>query len=712
MGMRAGVRGHRGAGFRAARTARRIAAVLACSVAAGAQADEGMWTFDNPPVELVKQRYGVDLTPELLGHLQRAAVRFGASGSFVSPNGLLLTNHHVASSCIDKLSGAGRDLMAGGHVARNAAAELRCPGGTARVLMAIDDVTATVQQAAAGAGTDEEKNAARKSVIADLEARCRKTSGLQCEAVSFYSGSVYHLYRFKEWDDVRLVFAPEAQAANFGGDADNFVYPRFAFDFALLRVYEDGRPVQSEQHLKLAARPAAEGDLVLMAGHPGRTFRLRTMAQLKALRDVFLPQEQATALAQQALLKAYSARSPEAARQAQDMLFGVENWLKSTRGALAALRTPALMERKGSDEAAFRAAYAKQELPGDPWAQIEAAVGRSVAKAGELWAVGYGYRGLFEHAGRLVELAHERRLPEAQRLEAYRDAELPAIERRLKAQVPVYKDLEVARFAGQLQEAQQLLGDAHPYVKAVLGGQSPQAAAERLVRGTKLDDARERSTLLAGGVPALEASADPLVRLALAVYPMRRELARYEEEQIDTPIEQAAVSLGRARYAIHGRSLPPDANGTLRLSYGRIAGYESHGITVPWKTTMGGLLDRADSFDAKPPFNLAPQIERARSRLDPRVPLNFVTTADISGGNSGSPVMNAQGEWLGVVFDGNLPSLGWRFVYTDVDARSVVVDARAILHALERVYGAPALAQELRGGPEKAPAARRPSKRR
>lgn len=687
----------------AAAAARRLlAAALACGAAAGAGADEGMWTFDNPPTELVRQRYGVELTPQLLGHLRLAAVQFGASGSFVSPNGLLLTNHHVASSCIDKLSGPGRNLMADGYVARNAAAELRCPGGTARVLMAIDDVTATVQQAATGA-TDEEINTARKAIIADLEARCRTASGLQCKMVSLYSGSVHHLYRFKEWDDVRLVFAPETQAASFGGDPDNFVYPRFAFDFALLRVYEDGRPVQPQQHLRLAGKPAAEGDLVLVAGHPGQTFRLRTLAQLKALRDVSLPQQQATALAQQALLKAYAARSPEAARQVQDTLFGTENWLKSTRGALAALNTPAVMERKAADEAAFRAAYARQQLPGDPWAQIEAAVARSVARANEIWAVGYGYRGLFEHAGRLVELAHERRLPEAQRLGEYRDSELPAIERRIKAQVPVYKDLEAVRLAGQLQEARQLLGDAHPYVQAVLGGGNgeqllaPQAAAERLVRGTRLDDHHVRTALLAGGVPALEASTDPLVRLALAVYPLRRELARYEEEQVDTPVRQAAVSLGRARFAIHGKSLPPDANGTLRLSYGRIAGYESHGITVPWKTTMGGLLDRADSFDGKPPFDLPPQVARARARIDPRVPLNFVTTADISGGNSGSPVMNAQGEWLGVVFDGNLPSLGWRFVYTDTEARSVVVDARAIVHALERIYGAGGLAQELRG---------------
>ena len=674
-------------------------ASIALAVAAWgpASADEGMWTLDSPPVERIRQRHGVELTPEWLNHLQQSAVDFGASGSFVSARGLMLTNHHVAASCIDKLSSPSRDLTRHGHLARTPAEELRCPGGTARVLMAIEDVSGTVQQAAAAGATDEQKNARRKAAIAELEATCRAGSGLTCEVVSLYSGSLYHLYRFKEWDDVRLVFAPEAQAANFGGDADNFVYPRFAFDFALMRVYEGGKPVQRTQHLKLASQPPVEGDPVFVVGHPGRTFRLHTLAQLKNHRDLSLPLQLASAKAQQALLQAYSARSPEAARQAQDVLFGVENWLKGMRGAHAALSAPAAMERKSADEAEFRAGYARLGLGGDPWAQVEAAVGRYASRAKELWAVGYGRRTLFEHAGHLVELSQERLLPEAQRLAAYRDAEIPNIERRLKADARVYKDLEIARLAGQFEEAQQLLGAGHPFVQAVLSGASPQAAAEALVRGSRLDQARERGALLAGGVAAIEASTDPLVRLARAVYPIRRELEKFEEEQIDTPIEQAAQRLGQARFALHGKAVPPDATATLRLAYGRVAGYESSGIRTPWKTTFGGLYARADSFDNQPPFDLAPQVQRARGRIDNRMPLNFVTTADITGGNSGSPVVNRRGEWVGLIFDGNLESLGGRYVYTDTQSRSVAVDARAILHALEHIYGAGKLAQELRG---------------
>ncbi len=689
-----------------------------------AWADEGMWTLDSPPLERIRQRYGVELTPQWLDHLRQSAVNFEASGSFVSARGLMLTNHHVASSCIDKLSSPGRDLTRHGHLARTSAEELRCPGGTARVLMAIEDVSSTVQKAAAAGATDEQKNARRKAAIAELEAKCRTGSGLTCQVVSLYSGSLYHLYRFKEWDDVRLVFAPEAQAANFGGDADNFVYPRFALDFALMRVYEDGKPVQSTQHLALARQPLAEGDPVFVVGHPGRTFRLRTLAQLKSHRDIALPLQLASAKAQQDLLHAYSARSPEAARQAQDVLFGVENWLKGTRGAHAALSTPAVMERKSAEEAEFRAGYARLGLEGDPWAQVEAAVDRYNARAKDLWAVGYGRHTLFEQAGRLVELSHERLLPEAQRLRAYRDAEIPDIERGLKADVPLYKDLEIARLAGQFDEAQRLLGAGHPFVQAVLGGATPpqpapgrpkaaetrlaggtgtpgpgadsDAAAEALVRGSRLDQARERSALLAGGVAAIEASDDPLIRLARAVYPMRRELAKFEEEQIETPIEQAALRLGQARFAIHGKAVPPDATATLRLAYGRVAGYESHGIRMPWKTTFGGLYARADGFDNKPPFDLAPKVQQARARVDSRLPLNFVATVDITGGNSGSPVVNQRGEWVGLIFDGNLDSLGGRYAYTDTQARAVAVDARAILHALDHIYGAGRLAQELR----------------
>jgi len=685
------------------RTAR--GAVLAISLfAAGltARADEGMWTFDNPPVAAVQQRYGVTLTPEWLARLQKASVKYGASASFVSGQGLLLTNHHVALGCIERLSRPGRDLASRGYVARSRSAELRCPGDTARVLQGTEDVSAAVQQAMAAGSTDEQRNALRKARIAEIEKRCEGAGQPgagkpRCEVVKLYSGSVHHLYRYRQWDDVRLVFAPEYQAAFYGGDPDNFVFPRYAFDFALMRVYENGRPAATPDHLKLASAPLAEGDVVFVAGHPGQTDRLQTLAQLKFQRDVELPLDLASAGEQRQLLQAYSARSPEAARQALDRLFGTENWLKAMRGEYAALSAPALMAAKEADEARFRAAYAARGLPGDPWADVEAATARHAAKAKELKAIGYGYKTLFSVAGDLVELAYERRLPEGERLAKFRDAALPEIERRVLAEVPYYKDLEVARLAGKLSEARAMLGDEHAWVKATLAGATPQAAAERALRTSRLDELAVRRALLAGGAAAVEASDDPLIRLALAAYPLRREVARYREEKIDTPIEQAAERLGQARFALYGRDVPPDATGTLRLSYGKVAGYDANGVATPWKTTIGGLVARADAFDGKAPFDLSPAVAKARSHIDPQVPLNLATTADIIGGNSGSPLVNRRGEWVGLMFDSNLEALGGRYVYTDDKARSLAVHAQAIVHALEKVYAAPQVVRELRG---------------
>ncbi|NHQ84534.1 S46 family peptidase [Iodobacter sp. HSC-16F04] len=665
-------------------------------LAMSAFADEGMWTFDNPPSALVQQRYGSSLSPALLEHLQQSAVNFGASASFVSKDGLMLTNHHVAMNCIDKLSTTERDLQKNGYVAKKSSDELKCPGGMARVLISSDDVSEAVSRAVAAGKDDVERTALRKAVIGDLESKCKQSTALQCEVVSLYQGSLYHLYRFKEWNDVRLAFAPEYQAAFFGGDADNFVYPRFALDFALFRVYENDKPLNPKHYLKMADKPVGEGDAVFVVGHPGNTDRLQTLAQLKALRDINMPIQLASAKMQQQLLHAFSKRSPEAARQALDVLFGTENWQKALLGEYAALKSPQLMARKEADEAIFRKAYQEKGLTGDPWAEIDAATAKGVAKAREFWAVGYGQYTLFDKAGKLVELAFERQLPDSVRLSAYRDARITAVERQLRADVPVYKELETIRLAAGINEALDLLGENHPFIQATLGEKSPIVWAEAVVKKSRINEVKERVRLLEGGVKAIEASEDPLIKIALAVYPLRRELLKFKEEQVETPIKQAAEKLGQARFALYGKTLPPDATGTLRLSYGKAAAYTSNGIATPWKTTIGGLLARADGFASKAPFDLAGTIAQKRSQLDPRVPLNFASTADIIGGNSGSPVVNSRGEWVGLIFDGNLESLGGRFVYTDETARALSVDAQAILYALDKVYAAPHLAKELR----------------
>lgn len=665
-------------------------------------ADEGMWTFENAPIDQIRARHGIELTPAWLDHLRLASVQVsGASGSFVSSRGLLLTNHHVVEGCLARLSTPQRDLLTHGFLARQPREELACPGFVARVLQRSEDVTPRVQQAVQAAGGEAAaKTAARQTTIAALEAGCSQPAqGTRCEVVTLYQGAQYQLYHFRVWDDVRLVWAPEAQAGFFGGDPDNFVYPRFALDAALMRVYEHGQPVTPAAVLHLAQRMPAEGEPLFVAGHPGRTSRLLTVAQLEVLRDFDYPIQLATARAELKALHAYAGQSPEAARQSQDVIFGTENWLKSRSGEYDTLRDPAVMAAKQEDEQRLRAAVAQRGLPGRPWSEVGQAMQVSRALAAELWGLNPGHRTMLDQAEKLVTLAHERGLAEGERLPDFRDAAVPDIERELLAHRPFYPALETVRLQTTLERAIELLGPAHPYVQAALAGQTPAQAAARLISGTRLGDPAERARLVQGGAAAVDASDDPLIALARGVYPLQRAVQWRLEREVQTPVRQAADIIGQARFALFGHTLPPDATKTLRLSFGPARGYSANGLNHPWKTTWGGWWDRADSFDGREPYTLAPSIERARGQIDARTPLDFVLTADIIGGNSGSPVVNAQGEWVGLIFDGNLEGLGGAFVYQDSTARALAVHAQAILAALEKAYGAPQLAAEIKGSP-------------
>lgn len=678
------------------RSAALLLGLTLCGLAA--QGDEGMWTFEHAPVAAIQQRHGVTVTPQMLARLQAASVHVGASASFVSADGLLLTNHHVVEGCVARLSSEQHDLATTGFTASARAQEQRCPGFVARVLQRTEDVTARVTAAAAAGPDDAARNAARKAEIARIEKGCSdEAQGLRCEVVPLYSGARYALHHYRQWDDVRLAWAPEADAGFFGGDPDNFVYPRFALDAALMRVYEkNGQPHHPTEHLRLATSMPREGELLFVSGHPGRTERLRTVAQLVSARDVGLPLDLAAARAEIAALHAYSATSPEAARQAQSTLFGTENWFKATQGEHLALQDPALLASKRQAEQALRDAYRQRGLPGDPWAEVAQANALNDTLLPKLWGLSFGYHTVYSDAIDLVALAHERGLPEGQRLAAYSDAALPQLERRLLAEAPFYPALETVRLTTTLQRSLALLGPEHPYVKLALAGHTPSQAAQALVAGTRLGERAEREHLLRGGAAAVAASTDPLVVLARAAWPLRRALKLQAETEVDTPIQRAAERIDQARYTLYGDSVPPDATNTLRLSFGPARGYVSNGITHPWKTTWGGWWDRADSFDQRAPFNLPARIDRARGQVDARTPLDFVLTADIIGGNSGSPVVNAQGELVGLIFDGNLEGLGGNYAYQDHTARAVAVHAEAILAALEKVYGAHALAQEMR----------------
>ena len=674
-----------------------LAAGAALALPNPAYAEEGVWTFDHPPTKALQAKYGFAPSAEWLDALRLSAVRFGGgSGSFVSPNGLVLTNHHVAMGCLQRLSTETNDLVQNGFFARTRAGERACPGMELRRLESTEDVTAKVRSAVTSTD-DRLATAERNSAIAELENECREKTGLRCEMVTLYRGAAYQLYRYKTWDDIRLVFAPEASMGFFGGDPDNFVYPRFDLDFALVRVYEQGEPVAPAHYLKWAKAGVGDGELVFAAGHPGSTDRLVTLAQLTFERDVRYPLMLESARRQRKALQEFADRSPESARRAADNLFGTENWLKGMEGEYRALRDPVLLAAKSDDEARLRQAYVAQAGRTDPWTTVEAATRKDRGEVSARWVVGYGYATLFDAAGKIVELASESALPDADRLPAYRESAIPRMVHRLTADDPYYKDLEIARLAGYWQEAQDILGKDHAFVVRVLGNRTPLAAATAVIEGTRLDQVEMRRKLIEGGKAATAASTDPLIVLARDIYPMRRRLAKAHEIEVETPGLAAGDELEKARFRLFATDAYPDATGSLRLSYGTVRGYDADGILTPFQTNFAGLYARSYAFEGKPPFDLPARWRDKRREIDLATPLNFVATLDIIGGSSGSPVVNRNGELVGLVFDGNLEGLGGRFVYTDRKARSIAVHSRAIVEALDKVYDAGVLAAEITG---------------
>ncbi len=615
-----------------------------------------------------------------IARLQGGAVNVGgASGAFVSSQGLVLTNHHVVRGCVDRLSTPQDDLSAKGFVASERAAERTCPGTAIRVLQGIDDVSSRVPQEAA----------ARRTALLALEKDCPE--GQVCEVVALHGGALHHRYRYQRFTDVRLVMAPETQAASFGGDDDNFGYPRFAFDFALLRVYEaDGKPHAPQHWLRPASTPLRAGDGVFVPGHPGRTERLLTVAQLQMLRDTQLPIDIRDAEHEQALLKRFATASPEAARQIAAPLAGVENRLKANRGQLAALQDAAVMQVKQADETLLRS---KSSDP-SPWTRIAEATKVRERMARELAAQTLPRGTLLWHALELVGLQDELARPEAERLEAYRGARARQLAESIRSVQPVYSQLEEARLAGAIERATRHLGTQHGWTQALLQGQ-PDAiqAAKKALTTTRLGDATERARLLEAS--ALAASQDPLIQLARQLQALQRQLKQQLETEVTQPIRPASALVAQARFAVHGERLAPDATGTLRLSFGRTAEVLSGGIRQPWFTTLGGLWARHDGFAGQMPFTLSTQLSTKRAALPANTALNFISTADIIGGNSGSPVVNAAGEWVGTAFDGNLDSLAGRFHYDETANRMVTVHIDGIRVALRQIYTASHLADEL-----------------
>lgn len=660
----------------------------------------GMWLFNDFPTERVKKQFGFTATKEWLDHVRLSSVRLagGCSGSVVSPSGLVMTNHHCAERCIEQLSTGKKDFVKAGFYAKTDKDEVKCPEIEANQLVEITDVTAQVEGATKGK-SGAEFNDAQKAEMSRLEKACATSDKVRCDVVSLYHGGRYHLYKYKRFQDVRLVFAPEQSIAFFGGDPDNFMFPRYDLDVSFLRIYEDDKPAKAEHFLAWSRDGAKAGDLAFTSGHPARTSRELTVAQLEYMRDVSLPALLLRLSFERGMLTQYSARGAEQARVAKGALFYVENAIKALKNQHAALGDPAVVHAKVAEERALRAWVdadpRRKAAWGAAWSTIEKAQAqaRILREAYSTIEQGHGFESdLFERARGLVRLAEEKTKPNDQRLREYIDSKLPALKQRLLSTAPVYDEFETLKLASSLTYLREQLGTDHPFVKKVLGKETPGDVAARLVKGSKLGDPKVRKELFEGGQATIDASKDTMIVFAKLVDADARAIRKAYEDTVEAPVKTASELTAKARFAAYGTAQAPDATFTLRLSVGVVKGWDEGGKAVDPITTFGGAFDRATGKD---PYALPDSWLSAKSKLDLATPFNFCTTNDIVGGNSGSPVVNQRGEVVGLVFDGNIHSLGGDYLFDETKNRAVAVHSRALTHALDKVYGAARILGEL-----------------
>ena len=675
------------------------------------RADEGMWLFNAFPTAKVQKKYGFAPTQQWLDHVRLSSVRFNVgSGSFVSADGLTFTNHHVAADCIQQLSTKGKDYLKSGFYARTQAEEFKCPDLELDQLVDIEDVTAKVKSAVKPGMSTAEAGQAQRSAMSALEKDCATATGLRCDVITFYSGEVYNLYKYKKYTDVRLVFAPEFDAAFFGGDPDNFTFPRYDLDITFFRVYENDKPVHPENYLRWSKTGVKDGDLVFVPGNPGTTGRLRTKAQLEYFRDVDYPARLESYARRIALLEKFSAESEENARIAKEEIFSYQNSQKAYKGFYAGLKNDKWMARKAADEQQLRSAIAanpqEKAAVGDPWDALAKAM--QVQKEIYLPLTYVERRRGFNSdlatiARNLVRAAVEKAKPNDQRLREYRDSALPTLEQEMFSSAPIYKSLEAVMLGDSLAQMQEALSADNPVVKNILNGKKPLEIAKVLIDGTKLDDVAFRKQLYEGGEAAIQASNDPLIVLMRSIDPEARAVRKRYDDEVDAVERTEGAKIAKARFSVSGFTQCPDATFTLRLSYGAVKGYTVNGKHIPFFTTMGGAFQHAAAHGNKFPYHLPESWMKAKSALNLSMPLNFVSTPDIIGGNSGSPTINKAGEVVGIIFDGNIESLPWNFVYDDTVGRSLSVDSRGIQEALRKIYGASALVDELLNGNNAAP---------
>ena len=671
-----------------------------------ATADEGMWLFNEAPKDKIKARYAFELTNQWLDHVRLSSVRFnnGGSGSFVSADGLTFTNHHVGAACVQQLSTEGHDYIKNGFYARTQADEAKCPNLELNQLVGIEDVTQKISAVVKPEMSAAEAGQAQRAAMSQVEKECAIATGLRCDIVTFYSGAIYNLYKYKKYTDVRLVFAPEFDIAFFGGDPDNFTYPRYDLDITFFRVYENDKPAHLEHYLQWSRTGINNDDLIFVSGNPGSTGRLLTTSQLEFLRDVQYPTLLNIFRHRTAMLQEFSKQSEENARIAKQDIFGLQNSQKAFTGYLSGLLDQSIMAGKAADEAKLHAAFRadpKNAGVRDPWDEISQAMKlqQSIFPTLTYLERMRGFAGHLALTARLlVRAAAEKPKPNSERMREFRDSVLPSLEQQLFSTEPIYKSLETALLAESLAETEDALGKQNPDLQKVLQGKTPAAAAQDAIAHTRLDDVALRRQLYQGGQAAVEASTDPLIVVMRAIDPAARAARKAFEDNVESVTQRDGALVAKARFAQSGFNQAPNATFTLRLSYGEVKGYQESGKAIPFATNLGGVFQHAAEHNSQPPYNLPERWIKAKPQLDLSTAMNFVSTADIIGGNSGSPTINRKGEVVGIIFDGNIESLPANFAYSDVEARAVSVDCRGIQEALRKIYGATALADELLGG--------------
>lgn len=657
-------------------------------------ADEGMWLFNDLPLEYLRDRYSFKPTDAWITRLMQSSVRFnsGGSGSFVSSNGLVLTNHHVASDTLHKLSTADRNLIEDGFLAASPGEELKAPDLELNRLVDIIDVTEKVSAAVTPDMSPEHAVTARRAVIAEIEKESLDRTGLRSDVVTLFGGAKYHLYRYKKYTDVRLVWAPETKIAFFGGDADNFEYPRYCLDATIMRVYEQGKPAKIESFLPWADRAVDEHELVFVSGHPGRTQRIFTVEALQYLRDHRIPYVLDYLRRKEILMQQFGLGGKEQERLARDELFGIQNSRKAYGGMLAGLQDPAtIIEKQRRQNQVVEATRASEKFAGhaDAWGQVAALQKQKKESIGQISS----FRSrLYDLAESIVLLAAEDAKPNAQRLPEFSVANRESLLQDLLSDAPIYDDLERVKLADELSRLVELRGGSDPLVEKILNGKSPRMRAAELVSGSKLKDVEQRKRLVEVGGPLVDKSDDPLILLAKMMQPEYRRL-RTQRDQIDEQEKQAYAKITEASIAANGSGGYPDATFSLRLALGTVQGYNEDGNDISAWTTMGGAFAHEKQHAGQDDYELP--VSWKKAAINPATQFNFVCTADIIGGNSGSPVVNRKGELVGLIFDGNIQSLTADYIYTFQQARAVSVSGTAIREALAKVYGAGALAAQL-----------------